>query len=403
MSQVLGAMAAPILTRLYRPEDLGVLSVFSAVLAIVLVSASLKYEGAIPLPQDDAIAANLVVLASSILLVACLLVGVGIWFGGEVLIIQLNAPQLAPYSWMLPFSLLFAGAYQILNLWALRRRAFGHIARSKISQTGGLLTAQISLGFTSGGPLGLLVGDIVGLASGSGILGSFLWRCDRGILKRVTWASISDAARRYRRFPLYSSGAGILNTTGLQAPPLLLAAFYGTDTAGLFAIGNFVLGIPSLLVGSAVGQVYLAEASRLRRENPGELLRLFQRTTRKLMWLSVGPFVLIALAAPFCFALIFGEPWREAGEYVRMISIAVFAGFVVVPVSATLTILERQDWQIVWDASRLVLVVSALVGAKELDLSARGAVTAYGLAMLLAYLVYYTLSKIAITREPSQT
>src|SRR5690349_9462435 len=57
--QGLVVLASPLLTRLYRPADFGVLAVYIAIISIFDVIAALCYELAIPLPQDDVMAANL--------------------------------------------------------------------------------------------------------------------------------------------------------------------------------------------------------------------------------------------------------------------------------------------------------------------------------------------------------
>jgi len=46
--------SAPIITRLYGPEDVGLFAVFGAALGIITVISSLHYELAIPLPTEDA-------------------------------------------------------------------------------------------------------------------------------------------------------------------------------------------------------------------------------------------------------------------------------------------------------------------------------------------------------------
>ncbi len=62
------------------------------------------------------------------------------------------------------------------------------------------------------------------------------------------------------------------------------------------------------------------------------------------------------------------------------------------PLSKTLTILERQDLQLAWDAGRLVLVVGSLVVSRALAAPEWAAVAAYGAAMLAAYCGLLVLS-----------
>lgn len=60
-AQLLAVLAAPLLTRLYTPEDFGLLAVYASLLGLIAVIASLRYELAIPLPTDDTEAAAVAV------------------------------------------------------------------------------------------------------------------------------------------------------------------------------------------------------------------------------------------------------------------------------------------------------------------------------------------------------
>jgi hypothetical protein len=85
-------LAALVLTRLYGPSGLGVLSVYAAVLALMTIVAGLRYEIAIPLPEDDrgglallALVALCLVGTTIVVAVVTLLAGrtYASWFGGS--------------------------------------------------------------------------------------------------------------------------------------------------------------------------------------------------------------------------------------------------------------------------------------------------------------------------------
>ncbi|MGQ9623675.1 MAG: lipopolysaccharide biosynthesis protein, partial [Candidatus Caldatribacteriaceae bacterium] len=68
LGQAVTVLVSPILTRLYSPEDFGVFGVYASLLGIVAVIASLRYEYAIPLPEEDETAANILALCFGVLL-----------------------------------------------------------------------------------------------------------------------------------------------------------------------------------------------------------------------------------------------------------------------------------------------------------------------------------------------
>lgn len=78
--QAIVVLASPVLTRLYTPEDFGVLAVYASLLCVLSTVATLRYELAIPLPKRDEDAAALVVLCLVIVLGMSLLVAMGFGF-----------------------------------------------------------------------------------------------------------------------------------------------------------------------------------------------------------------------------------------------------------------------------------------------------------------------------------
>ena len=385
LGQGLAVLASPLLTRLYTPSGFGVLAAYTSIFSILLVVVALRYELAIPLPEDDETAGHLLALSLAIVSGMSLVVGLAVWLLRDHAARWTNAPALESYLWLLPLGLLGMGFYQALNYWAVRKRAFSRVAQTKLGQSIGMVLTQIGLGLLGLDPAGLLIGDVAGRLSGGGTLATLTWRLDGTLLKRVNMTGLRRAAARYRRFPLFSSGSGLLNSAGLQLPALLLTAFYSPEAAGWFALGQRAIGTPIALVGQAVAQVYLGEASRLAQENPQALRGLFLRTARKLLLVGGAPIAIFALCGPWLFTLVFGEPWYEAGTYVQLLTLMFVTQFVIVPLSPTLNVLERQDLQLLWDAGRLVLVVGGLVSANALGWSVSRAVLVYGVAMLIAY------------------
>ena len=154
MGQLLLVLALPVLTRLYSPADYGALAVYSATLTVLLVLVSLRFEVAIPLPEDDQVAGSLLALSLLSLAAVTLVVSVLVWLTGDALVARAKVPALRPYLWLIPIGLAGGGAFQALSYWAIRRRAFGRIARAKVSQGVGQVATQIGLGLAGAGAPG---------------------------------------------------------------------------------------------------------------------------------------------------------------------------------------------------------------------------------------------------------
>src|SRR6187431_1744880 len=78
--QLLVLASAPILSRQYEPAAFGALAVFLAIALIVTSVGSLRYEIAIPLPRDDRVAADLVVICAVLLVGGAVLVAALVLF-----------------------------------------------------------------------------------------------------------------------------------------------------------------------------------------------------------------------------------------------------------------------------------------------------------------------------------
>lgn len=396
--QIIAVIFLPVLTRLYTPEDFGVLGVFASILSIMMVIAALRFEIAISLPEEEETAASLLVLSLVIVSCAALISLSLILYFDEKITAWINTPEIEPYLCLIPIGLFIGGIYQVLSYWAIRRKAYSRIAKTKLHQGSGMVVSQAGLGLLTTGPVGLLIGQVVGYGAGVVSLVNFIRRNDGSLIKAITISGMWSAAKRYRRFPLLSSWSALLNSAGLFLPALILAAFYGPQVAGWFVLGQRVIGMPMLLVGKAVAQAYLAESSQLRWKDIRAMQKLYNKTALNLLFIGIAVIGPVGIFAPQLFTWVFGSDWQQAGFYVQLLSVMFIAQLIVVPLSQTLNILERQDLQLIWDAGRFVLVIGAIMMAAISGWPAIHAIGAYGVGMLVSYLLLFWLANVSLRR-----
>ncbi len=401
-AQALTVLVTPVLTRLYQPDDYGVLAVYVSLLSFPSVVASLRYEYAIPLPKDKVDAANTLALALAIVVGLSAVAGVVAWFLRDYIVGWTQTPTLAPYMWLVGLGVLWSGTYRALTYWAIRKQAFGRIARTRVSQGLGQVLIQLGMGLLHCRPLGLLVGSVVGQGAGSTTLGTLAWKQDQEALRGITWGGMRQVAWRYRRFPFFSATA-LLNIAGLRLPALLIAALFGAVVAGSFGVVMRVMGWPMQFIGGAIAQVYTGEAARLVRESPADLYALLMRTTRRLA--LIGLSVLgVGLLAPLFFSFVFGERWHEAGVYCQVLAPMLYAQFVVSPISALANIVERQDLQLYGDAVRASIVVGLFYLASRWHWTPVATLAGLSALMTLTYVAYFimyaTIARTAAAKAP---
>ncbi len=395
-AQLLLVALTPVLTRIYTPGDFGVYSIFLSIVAILVSIASLRYELAITLPEDEKTAAELLLISFGCIALTTLVFG-----GGGVLfskqIAQLTkSDSLSVYLWFLPFCILGSGLYQALGFWGVRTRAFKVLAGTRIGQNASMGATQTGIGWFHPGASGLFIGDVLGRFVGGVSLGTFLLGRKHRLFRSISFGDLRKTASRYRRFPLLSGTATLLNMAGIFLPPVMMSLFYTPDTVGWLAISQRVIGLPMTIVGGAVAQVYLGEASKLIRLGPEQLRTLFSNTARKLFLFGGSVVMILGLVGGQFFVWIFGESWARAGIYTILLVPMYVAQFVVSPLSQTLIVLERQDLQMMWDIGRLLIMVGSFAGAYALGASDVWAILSFSIGQMLAYVLLQLIYSRAI-------
>jgi O-antigen/teichoic acid export membrane protein len=386
--QGLVILSYPLLTRLYDPAELGLLTVFTSVVGMLSVISTASLEAAIPIPPDDGEAADVAWSALTVVFGTTLLTAVVGLFAASPLAHLLGVPALAQYWWLVALTVLAIGTYLVLSEWMVRDRTYGALGRRNLLQGVGQTATQIGLGLAGVRPLGLLLGLAVSrLVALGGLMSS------NGLLRqrRPSLAGMRSALRRFRRFPLLAAPSSLINSAGLEVPLLLVSALYGDARAGLLGLTVRVFSGPTAIIGQAVSQVYTGETSAAIRQ-PGDALgKLLRGAVLRLLLLGAGPVLLVVVAGPWLFGLIFGPTWTEAGEYARFLAVAYLAQFAVTPVSSTLFLLERQGHELVWGCIRFVLTAGGMAACGLLGVPVLTAVIVLAVGHVLSYAALYIL------------
>lgn len=380
-AQALMVMAAPLLTRLYSPEDFGLLAVYGGLLALYTVVASLRYELAIPLPESHVEAANVLILSLLVVLVTTSISAAMVLLAGTQIAQALSTPKLSQYFWLLPLGVLLTGVYNVLNYWAVRNKSFGDIASTRITQSLATLVVQI-LGFKFGG-IALLFGQASGQGVGSLRLARSALKYEE--LKAWSWQGVWQAAKRYRQFPLFSTGSGLLNTAGTQLPPLIFAALFSASAAGLYALANRILRLPMTVLGAAIGKVYFSNLADAHRES--RLSGLVETGVESLLKLALPAAAAFMVIAPDLFALVFGEDWRISGKIALWMTPWLLFQFIGAPLSTVYFVLEKEKLGLCFQAGMFSLrVLSVMVGYVYFDFI--GTLIIFSLVSALCYFLY---------------
>lgn len=382
-SQAILILCTPILTRLYSTEDFGLLAVYAALLSTLTIIASLRYELAVPIAQNDDEAAHVVILGLLIALVTSFVTLLAIIFFQTQIALMINAPAIANFLWLLPGSLFLLSSYQIFYYWALRVQAFPQIARTKLTQaTSSMLVKIVGFGF---GPLALLAGEVIGQTAGIVSLVSLAFRKLLYTLKSTRLEQIYNVAQRHYKFPLFATWSGLLNTVGTQLPPVLFAVLFSPAAAGIYALANRILSLPMKLLGQVIGNVFLAKAAEAQKE--GTINILVAEIHEKLVQVAMPPSLVLAATGPELFAWAFGPEWKEAGVFAQLMAPMLYFQFILSPISTLFSVLDKQGQGMMLQGLMvLVRCLSLIVGTGLENL--RLAVMLFSLGSSASYIVF---------------
>jgi O-antigen/teichoic acid export membrane protein len=394
VGKVIGLATMPVITRIYTPEHLGVLSIFASLVGLLLPFGTLRYSAAIPLPRADGTAANLFALCLISLTGVSTLTGLLLWFFAPVLLAKLSMKELLPYWWLLVVAVASAGLYEILGAWATRNKAFKPLAKTQIWQSISSALVKIGLGLLGFKPIGLLIGHIIAQAGGCTFLAANFYPKLKANFKQVSAKRVAFVFNRYSDFLKFRLPSQFLLAFSVSAPLLFSAMLFGKETTGQLGLALTTLALPIALFGNTTGQAYYAEIAKIGRKNPDQIRQITNSVTKKLFLISILPFLVLLLLGPWLFAKVFGEVWREAGRFVSILAFYLLAQFVSAPLINVLNVFNKQ-----WLFLRINIVrsfLSLLVFGTAYFFSFEATITIIIYSIVLT--VHYAVVSIAIFR-----
>ncbi|EPO0038023.1 lipopolysaccharide biosynthesis protein [Vibrio cholerae] len=387
IAQAIPIAIIPILTRMFSPEDFGLLALYAACVSILGVVATGRYEIAIMLPKDDEDARLLLQLSMLVALFFSLLISIPISIWNAQIARFLGNEDIAVWLYLVPVSVLFTGIYQALTYWNNRQKKFINTAVSRVNQSLFQGFVQTSLGFlqVSGG---LIWGQFIGIVSGS----IYLLKKDRSyksLIKKTKINSIQKQGIKYHKFPTYGVWGALCDAGAVQMPVILLTKFYSNSVTGMFSLTFRVLNMPTSIISSAIAQVLFQKVVEISQTEP-EKLNLYIIKIFLLLFVIYLPAVpILFIWGESLFSIIFGNEWSQAGVYAGYLVIAVAVRFAVSPLSAVLGLEQNIKMGVLWQVLYLCTITVTLYFFSSLSIEEF--LIAFVVHEVFLYLIYLFL------------
>lgn len=393
LAQLVPLLLGPVLARLFTPQAFGVFTTFSTVAATVAVVACGRYEFALPMARDEDEAA--------VLLALCVRIGLLVLVLSVPLAALLNMTGHLPLPWLLPLAVAAAGALQLLIMWSNRAQRFRALAISRVLQYGGAALLQVALGVALWGaarqPAGaeaawaLVIAPVI-----SGVLAALVlvqpapaggWRA---LLPARAHPGMRQAMRqvavKFRDFPLLNTPHAFLGALQDALAVAMLVAFSGHAAAGFWGLGLRYLKAPATLVGSAVSQ---ALYPRLAGAQPADAQRAVRQIMALLGVVALGLMLVLMVAGPWLFRLVFGAAWQEAGELARALAPYIAVHFVAAPLAVVTMAWKAQRWALLLSiVGQIVFLIALMLGLKFGGLIGGGWAVSGAMSVYFLYFFY---------------
>lgn len=366
VAQAIPLAISPILTRIYTPHDFGLLALFISISFIFGSIANAKYEQVIMLPKKDEDAINILALGFIISSTLTLILLFIVIFFNNYIATLLNNQEISSWLYFIPISVFFIALFNLLTYFNSRKKNYKDIARATIIKSLVMATIQLSIGFLKNGATGLISGQFLSqMFANMQLLKNIIK--NRPLLSKIRGVKIIALAKKYRDFPKFALPSNLANTLSQHLTTILISSFYSVATLGFYSLAQRVLGMPSALVGNAIGQVFFQEATE-ERQRTGTIIKTFDATVKRLIVIALPSFTLLFFMVESLFSFVFGEEWSVAGEYAKILIPYFFISLISSTLSSTYDIFGYLKLELWWQISLLIGVVSIMLISNELEI-----------------------------------
>lgn len=356
-AQVVSIATAPIIARLYAPEQYGVFGIFLSIAAIAAVLPTLRFTQGIIIEKEDREAARLLQFCALSSLAISILFALLLALFKDSFVAAAGAEGLGEWIYFLPIVVFLTAMTELLSTWLTRSKAFGQVTRSRIIASVATVSSYLVWAYLMGASFrGLIVGTTIALLISTAYL-FIAARAANPFAMRFDWSATKPLLARHKKFFIYSLPSDLITMFTHQLPVFLLSRFAGSAEVGYFNMSQRILAIPSVFISTSVGEVFKQRATE-DYHRAGTCRPIFMKTFKALALMGLVPFLLIFLFGPWMFSVFLGAQWESAGVYSRIFALMFYLRFVNSPLSYIVYIVNKQQFDILGVLAFNVVTVS---------------------------------------------
>lgn len=372
----------PILSRIYSPEDFGILAYFLSISIIIGMIVTLKFENIffIDAEKHNEILTLIIISITIIEFLSSIILLLLWWFnffindGNLIFYILIYTTLLGLY---------YSGRAYLSSIGSFKKISQGYLLKILISNLFFLVGGYI---FQPNANL-LIIGTIVGQFSESiYLLNKFRIK---DLIEVTNVNTLKNYLIRYKNFPLYTLPGELLGNINSQLPIFFLSSAFGNTITGYYSLVQRLFGIPLKLFTSSSAEAFRSEAAnKYKQDNSFKDLAL--KTSRYLFLFALVIGILLFLISDYLICIFLGKEWLGAIPFLKVMILLFVFQFSVSPISYGLYIAEKQKIDFFWQLS-LVIISSLSFFISVNHFNAINTIFVYSLGYSLMYIIYFFL------------
>lgn len=366
ISQVIPFITAPILTRMYLPEDFGIYEIYYSLMTVFVVIPNLRLENAVLIEKEEDRCFNILlfVLLSNIVffLIGVLLV---FFFEGWILSYY-DIGAGATWLYMIPIGMFLSSVYNLLTIVLIRFSKFKFLAFNKVFLTVSNAGIQISFGLLMLGATGLIYGNVISYVLAVVLIAIPAY----GLMKKSNFeikkSTIRSVLVDNKDFVIYTLPGDFVSNFSNQLPTILIGKYFSPQSLGYYGMARRIIGLPLAFISGAIQDVFKKEATDEFNQR-GTIRRTYMLTLGLLF--TFGLFLVAGLffLGEFVIVGFLGEKWKPSVEIIQILSVLFSIKFIAGTLNFVFLIKSKQKLDLVFQIIQLVIVITAFKVAAMLS------------------------------------
>jgi O-antigen/teichoic acid export membrane protein len=357
LAQAIGYALAPVLTRLYSPEEMGELNLFLRITGFISAIATLRYEMSLPLPKKDAHAFLLYKQSFKITAYVCAT------FLVLALLARISYPEWSLTAMQIIPVFVATIFLVVINLgtnWSIRMSEFKEVTRQKLINSIVSNLLKWVFAFVHWGGWGLIIATVIGY-----VVSSMRYIFGYARLKEKFSGMNSRLKTRvllkeHRDFPMMNLPIILVDNVRDLLIGAVVFGFYSASIFGSYSHTLAMLSLPIMLVSGSLSQVLFHQLAE--RSNSGKPMFSFVlKMMGVLVVLSIIPFGTLRFYGQEIFVWVFGSQWYEAGRYAELMTFWLMLNFIFSPLAVVPLVLKKQQYALLFSICSAAIQVGPFV------------------------------------------